>query len=437
MVEQVNVALLGLGTVGTGVWKMVSSNQDLIARRSGKFFDIKGILIRNLNKKRDLPGIQNLLTNRFEDLFKQPIDVVIEAMGGIEPAFTYVKESIQRGCHIVTANKELIARHGVELSQLAKQHGVQILFEASVGGGIPALGTLQHFLKVNRIRKVMGIVNGTTNYILTQMEEKKRSFVDVLSEAQDRGYAEADPSADVDGIDAVHKLAILIRIVFGINVAVEDIFVEGISDVTLSELELASALGYRMKLIAQAEQFGENGPVMASVRPTLLPIVHPLSKIHGVYNAIYIESDQVQDLTLIGQGAGEKPTASAVVEDLVNVYRLPPVYNIYPSKSLLSVGDSSIGENFILLKMSQVCSKKDQVSFIKLVEQFGQVKHWTSEVQGQSTVFALIVNGLEQNWEQSLKEKWKQKIDEMKVRPVMPYGNEVSEEQLPAAHASK
>lgn len=435
--EQVNVALLGLGTVGTGVWKMVSSNQDLIARRSGKFFDIKGILIRNLHKKRDLPGIQNLLTSRFDDLFKQRIDVVIEAMGGIEPTLTYVKEAIKRGCHIVTANKELVARHGVELSQLAKHHGVQILFEASVGGGIPALGTLQHFLKVNRIRKVMGIVNGTTNYILTQMEEEKRSFVNVLSEAQDKGYAEADPSADVEGLDAVHKLAILIRIVFGINVSVEDIFVQGISDVTLSELELAAALGYRMKLIAQAEQFGEDGPVMASVRPTLLPIAHPLSNIHGVYNAIYIESDQVQDLTLIGQGAGEKPTASAVVEDLVNLFRLPPVYDSCPSKSLLSANDASIGENFILLKMSHICSEKDQVSFIELMKQFGQVKNWVSEIQSQSTVFAITVDGLDQNWEEQLQKRWKQKISEIKIRPVLAYGDEVTAEPLTAAHASK
>lgn len=435
--EQVNVSLLGLGTVGTGVWKMISSNQDLIAKRTGKFFDIKSILIRNLHKKRNLPGVENLLTDRFEDLFEHRIDVVVEAMGGIEPALTYLKEAIKRGCHVVTANKELVAKHGVELSQLAKRHGVQILFEASVGGGIPALGTLQHFLKVNRIRKVMGIVNGTTNYILTQMEEEKRSFVDVLSEAQDKGYAEADPSADVDGWDAVHKLVILIRIVFGIHVSVEDIFVQGISDVTLSELELASSLGYRMKLIAQAEQFGEDGSVMASVRPTLLPVAHPLSNIHGVYNAIYVESDQVQDLTLIGQGAGEKPTASAVVEDMVNAFRLPPVYNICSSKSLLPANDLSIGENFVLLKMNHVCSDKDQANFIESMKQFGQVRHWVSEKYGQSTVFAFTVDALDQNWEERLQERWKRKINEIKIRPVLAYGNGIAEEQLTAAHASK
>ena len=435
--EQVHVALLGLGTVGKGVWKMLSSNRDFIAKRSGKWFDIKGILIRDLHKDRNLPGVENLLTNQFSDLFKQRIDVVIEAMGGVEPAFTYVKEAIKRGCHVITSNKALIARRGVELSQLAEKHGVQLFFEASVGGGIPALGTLQHFLKVNQIRKVMGIVNGTTNYILTKMEEEKRSFVDVLSEAQEKGYAEADPSADVDGLDAVHKLVILIRLVFRMNVSVEDIFVQGISDVTLSEIELASALGYRIKLIAQAEQFGENGSVTAFVRPTLLPIAHPLSNIQGVYNAVYVESDQVQDLTFVGQGAGEKPTASAVVEDLVNAYRLPPVYHTYPTKSLLSVDDSAMGENFILIKMNHLLSEKDQVSFIERFKRFGQVKDWVSEKQAQSTVLALIVKDLARDWKDQLQAQWKEKINEIKVRPVFTYGNEISEQQLAAAHASK
>lgn len=435
--EQVHVALLGLGTVGKGVWKMLSSNRDFIAERSGKVFEVKGILIRDLNKKRDLPGVEDLLTNRFSDLFKQRIDVVIEAMGGVDPALTYVQEAIKRGCHIITSNKELIARHGVELSELAKQHGVHLFFEASVGGGIPALGTLQHFLKVNKVRKVMGIVNGTTNYILTKMEEEKQSFVNVLREAQEKGYAEADPSADVEGLDAVHKLVILIRTVFCINVSVDDIFVQGISDVTLPEIELASALGYRIKLIAQAEQFGDHGPVTASVRPTLLPMAHPLSSIKGVYNAIYVESDQVQDLTFVGQGAGEKPTASAVVEDLVNAYHLPPVYHTYPSKSLLSVDDSSMGESFVLLKMSERLSEQDQVSFIELFKRFGQVKHWVSEKQGQSSVLALIAKDLDRDWKKQLQDRWKQKIEEIKVRPVFAYGSDVTEEQLAAAHASK
>lgn len=417
--KQVNVALLGLGTVGTGVWKMISSNRELIARKTGRIFNITGILIRNLQKNRDLPGIENLLTSRFDDLFTEQIDVVIEAMGGIEPALTYVKEAIARGCHIVTANKELVAKHGVELHQLAKQKGVQILFEASVGGGIPALGTLQHLLKANRIYEVMGIVNGTTNYILTEMEEGKRDFADVLREAQDKGYAEADPSADVEGLDAVHKLAILIRIVFGINVAVEDIFVQGITDVTLSELELAKALGYKVKLIAQAKQLGEEGHVAASVRPMLLPIAHPLSQIQGVYNAIYIESDQVQDITLIGQGAGEQPTASAVVEDVTNLYRMSPVYHIYPSKPLFPTEHTSSGEQFVTFTVDQHCTKEEQQ---EIISQLANVKDWISQEQNDQTAFALILNTNEKFTTKALPEKWKQQISQLKVRPVLAYG---------------
>lgn len=435
--EQVNVALLGLGTVGTGVWKMVSTNQDLIARRTGKFFDIKGILIRNLQKKRDLPGIENILTSRFDDLFAdQPIDVVIEAMGGVEPALTYVKEAITRGCHIVTANKELVARHGVSLHRLAKKHGVQILFEASVGGGIPALGTLQHFLKVNRIHQVLGIINGTTNYILTQMEQDKRDFADVLREAQEKGYAEADPAADVEGLDAVHKLAILIRIVFGIHVSVDDIFVQGITDVTLTELELAQSLGYTVKLISQAKQYGEEGPVAASVRPMLLPNQHPLSQIQGIYNSLYIEGDQVQDLTLIGQGAGEKPTASAVVEDLTNLYRMDAVYHDYPSKPLLPTEETTVGTQFVCFTAPSVTTQTAQQQLIKQVSESitGKVKNWVCQTKADVTTFALIVEADEQLDNKQLTVKTK--LTDIKVRPVLTYGVSQEEKELEVANCS-
>lgn len=411
--KQVNVALLGLGTVGTGVWKMISANQEYIAKRSGAFFDIKGILIRNGNKRRGLPGIEPLLTDQFETLFSDRIDVIIEAMGGIEPALSYVKEAIARGCHIVTANKELIARHGVELNQLAKEQGVQILFEASVGGGIPVLGTLQHFLKANRIHKVLGIVNGTTNFILTEMEVGKRGFADVLSEAQEKGYAEADPSADVDGWDAVHKLVILIRIVFGINVHVENIPVQGIRDVTLSEIELAHLLGYKIKLISQAEQV-DGQAVRASVQPMLLPQSHPLSSIQGVYNAVYVEGDQVQDVTLVGQGAGEQPTASAVVEDLTNIYRLPPQVDDIPTQSL-QVEDNQESEQFVALTLTEVLTETEQQEWIRTLErEHGcQVKKWVSQCEQQATAFGLIVD------------HWKRKpvaldqVKQIKVRSIL------------------
>lgn len=436
--EQVNVALLGLGTVGTGVWKMLSTQRDSIAKKTGKSFEVKGILIRNTQKERNLPGTETLLTDRFEDLFQQRIDVVIEAMGGTEPALTYIKEAITRGCHIVTANKELVARHGGELHRLAKKHDVQFLFEASVGGGIPALGTLQHFLKVNQIHQIMGIVNGTTNYILTKMEEEKRDFADVLQEAQAKGYAEANPSADVDGLDSVYKLAILIRVVFGMDVSVDDIYVEGITDVTLPELELAQSLGYRIKLISQAKQFGEEGPVTASVRPMLLPLSHPLSQIQDVYNAIYVESDQVQDVTLVGQGAGEKPTASAVVEDVTNIYRLPSLHHIYPTKPLLSAEELA-SEQFVQFTVHENIGREDQKEIIALFNRtIGKVKHWTYQSQNQTCLFALVVEKLHSSWEERLQQQWKRKIHEAKVRPVLAYGTSNEDQpSLEAAHCSK
>src|SRR5690606_18856970 len=322
-VDRIDVALLGLGTVGTGVYKMLQSNQDVIARRTGLLFEVKHILVRDPNKKRKVDGVQHLLTTRFEEIMATGVDVVMEAMGGVEPARTYIERAIRTRCHVVTANKELIAKHGAELEKLAREHGVQLLYEASVGGGIPVLGPLQHFLKANRIMRVSGILNGTTNFILTQMGEHQRPFEEVLAEAQRRGYAEADPTADVEGLDAAHKLAILSRLAFGAVVSVDEIARRGITDISPEELELAHRLGYKIKLLAKAEQFGEEGPVALQVGPTLVPLSHPLAGINGVYNAIHVEADTVQDVTLVGQGAGEQPTASAMVEDLCNLFRLP------------------------------------------------------------------------------------------------------------------
>jgi homoserine dehydrogenase len=414
--KQVNVALLGLGTVGTGVYKMIMTNQDVIARRTGRFFDIRGVLVRDRKKKRQIEGVEKLLTDQFAELFEQKIDVVIEAMGGLEPAFDYVKEAIERGCHVVTANKELIARHGVELEALAEKQGVQLLFEASVGGGIPVLGTLQHFLKANRVYRVMGIVNGTTNYILTQMEERGRSFADVLKEAQEKGYAEADPSADVEGWDATHKITILSRIVFGTFVQVDDVPRQGITDITLSELQLAKKLGYKVKLLAQAEQFGENGPISCSVEPTLVPLAHPLAGIHDVYNAVYVEGDHVQDLTLVGQGAGEQPTASAVVEDLTNVYQLPRVYAGAQKPSLFVSQQGTSGLTFVLLQSEQ------PVQEVRLRALFDQIEQTGAEVLQWSILdnqVAFLLNQHDDHWQTEVqKQGWK----DIKIRSVLQYG---------------
>ncbi|SHE71123.1 homoserine dehydrogenase [Seinonella peptonophila] len=421
--EQVHVALLGLGTVGTGVYKMISTNQDVIARQTGRYFEIQSILVRNLDKERNLKGIHHLLTDQFAHVLDKQVDVVVEAMGGVEPALTYVKQAIEHGCHVVTANKELVARHGVELEKLAAEKGVQLLYEASVGGGIPILGTLQHFLKVNRIHKVMGIVNGTTNFILTQMDEGGRDFDDVLAEAQQKGYAEADPTADVEGIDAAHKTAILSRIVFGVAVNVDEIPRRGISDVKRVELQLANMLGYKFKLLAQAEQFGENGPVSCSVMPTLVPHEHPLAGVSGVYNAITAEADQAQDITLVGQGAGEKPTASAVVEDVTNLYRLPLVHRPILQPSLFVPHRNETGLSFVLLHSPHQAKDHEVEQCIESLEK--SAAHVVDDVliyDKQGTYLGMLLNQHNDAWQSSVSERWRVE----QIRPVLAYGEVVS-----------
>lgn len=274
--NQIGVGLLGFGTVGSGVFHALRSQEDVIFRRTGTSLKVRTVLVQNHEKKR-IPDVRSILTTDFSDVLKTDIQVVVEAMGGVEPALTYVKQAMEMGLHIVTANKELVAKHGVELERTARRKGVQFLCEASVGGGIPVLGTLLHFLKSNRIYRISGILNGTTNYILSRMSDEGDSFEQVLEEARRQGYAEADPTADIDGFDAAYKLSILGRIAFEADVPVSNIRREGIRDVTALELNLARRLGYTIKLLAVGEQYGENGPITLGVEPTLLSITHPLA----------------------------------------------------------------------------------------------------------------------------------------------------------------
>jgi homoserine dehydrogenase len=402
-VEQVQVALLGLGTVGTGVFKMIQQNQDLIARRTGKFFNIRSILVKNLKKKRELQEANHLLTDDYNELLRQNVHVVIEAIGGVEPARTYLAQAIKKGCHVVTANKELIAKHGQELENLAEKHGVRLLYEASVGGGIPVIGTLEHFLKANRVYRICGILNGTTNYILSQMSEQGRAYVEVLREAQERGYAEADPSSDVEGRDAAYKLSILIRLAFDADVPVEQIRCRGITDVTSSELELADRLGYTVKLLAQAEQFGESGPIACSVYPTLIPKSHLLSRVNNVYNAIYLEGDKIQDLTLIGQGAGEKPTASAMVEDLCNIERWQAFRRIKKAEPWIIEGAAEAGTQFIYLSSAAFIEEQFWKQWVEQWRKRGiQLLGWALRRDAAETKIGFIAGGWNDEAEQDV-----------------------------------
>jgi len=316
--EKVNVGLLGLGTVGSGVAEVLNVNGAHIAERAGIPLVVKKALVRELKKPRMVSICPPLTTDPSDILDDPQIDVVVELLGGEEPALSYILAAMRAGKHVVTANKELLAKHGKELFTAAKENQVDLYFEASVGGGIPIIRPLKECLAGNRIEKVYGIVNGTTNYILTQMASGK-SYKDALRQAQKEGYAEADPYADVSGLDAARKIAILASIAFGARVTENDVTRIGIERLSPLDLEYASELGYKVKLLARAQEI--NGALEVRVHPALLPACHPLASVDGVLNAIVVRGDAVGEVMFHGFGAGRLPTASAVVGDLIEVAR--------------------------------------------------------------------------------------------------------------------
>ena len=315
----IKIGILGLGTVGCGVVRVLQQNALEIQTRTHCEFQIKGILDRDLLTEREVSG-DFLLTDQTEKILQDPeIDIIVEVMGGIEPARTFILEALQQGKHVVTANKDLIALHGHELLDAADKAGKELCFEASVGGGIPIIAALKESLAANRITDVIGIINGTTNYILTAMAEQGRDYAEVLAEAQKLGYAEANPSADVDGLDAARKLAILASIAFNSRVALKDVFVEGISKITREDLAYAAELGCTIKLLAIAKHQDEE--IEVRVHPAILPNTHPLASVNGVFNAIYVVGDAVGETMFYGRGAGSLPTGSAIVSDIMRIAR--------------------------------------------------------------------------------------------------------------------
>ena len=318
--EQVNIGLLGCGTIGSGVFHLVEKNAADLAEAAGRPIKVSRILVKDPGESRPFPADEKLMVTDPRDLVDDPdIDVFVEVMGGIEPARTMALEVLGRGKHLVTANKELIANHGSELMEAAAKAGSQVRFEASVGGGIPLIRPLEESLGGDNVKKIMGIVNGTTNYILTRMSEEGSTFATALSEAQDLGYAEADPSADVEGTDAASKLAILCSIAFKVGMTADQVYREGIKGVRPDDLENASELGYAVKLLAIADA-GDEG-ISARVHPTMIPLGHPLASISGNFNAVFVIGESVGELMFFGQGAGSLPTATAILGDVVNIVR--------------------------------------------------------------------------------------------------------------------
>ena len=315
----INVGILGWGTVGTGVSKILVNQNTLISKNNNIQLNLKKVVKRTLPAIRegiDLPS-DCLSTDPNEVVDNPEIDIVVELIGGVSDAYSLMKRAIQNGKHIVTANKALLAEQGSDLFQLAQKHRVSLNFEASTAGGIPIIKTLQESFTANQIQSLCGIVNGTCNYILTEMSEAGVEYTDVLSAAQEKGYAEADPTMDVEGIDAAQKLSLLIALAYGVNISVDQFYVEGITDVSQKEIQYARELGYAIKLLAIAKLTDDNR-VEARVHPTLLPERSLLANVGGPFNAVCVIGSAVGPTLFYGQGAGEMPTASAVVADIID-----------------------------------------------------------------------------------------------------------------------
>ena len=317
--KEIKAALLGAGTVGGGVYKLVERRAAEMPDKAGAELKITKVLVKNLQKKRE--GIPSeVLTDDWEGIIHDPeISIVIELMGGVEPARTYILQALEAGKNVVTANKDLLAEHGQELMEAAERNHCDLCFEAAVGGGIPIIRPLKECLAGNEITEVMGIVNGTTNYILTKMTQEGWDFDDALKEAQRLGFAEADPTADVEGLDAGRKMAILASIAFHSRVTFKDVDVKGITKITAKDIQYAKEFGYTLKLLGVARN--EEGKMEVGVSPMMIPSSHPLANVNDSFNAVFVHGDAVDDAMFQGRGAGEFPTASAVVGDLISVAR--------------------------------------------------------------------------------------------------------------------
>ena len=372
----VKIAVLGYGTVGSGVVEVINTNGAVINTRVGEELVIKYVL-----DLREFPGtpVENLITHDFEQIVSDDeVKIVVEVMGGIEPAYTFVKKSLLAGKSVVTSNKALVAKHGAELLSIAKENGINFLYEASVGGGIPIIRPLTSSLTGDVIEEITGILNGTTNYMMTKMYYENADYDAVLKEAQARGYAERDPSADVEGHDACRKIAILSSIISGKLVDFEDIYTEGISNITLSDIQYAKAMGMKIKLFASCKRVGDK--LSAMVAPHYVASSHPLYNIEDVFNAIFVKGNMLGDSMFYGSGAGKLPTASAVVGDIVeaakNLNR--SVMSTWTSEKLELVPRAELEKTFFVRVNGAAEELKDT-----LAEAFGDIQIVNADVDGE------------------------------------------------------
>ena len=370
----IKVAVMGYGTIGSGVVEVLDINKNSIAKRAGEEIGVKCIL-----DLRDFPGdpIQEKVVHDYKVIANDPeVQIVVETMGGVEPAYTFVKAMLTEGKHVTTSNKALVAAKGAELIALAKEKNVNFMFEASVGGGIPIIRPLNSCLTADEIEEITGIVNGTTNYMLTKMTEEGSEFDDVLKDAQAKGYAEKDPTADIEGYDACRKIAILTSLVCGQQVDFEDIHTEGITKITATDIRYAKTMGRAIKLLASSHKVGDG--YVAMVAPFLLPATHPLYNVNDVFNAIFVHGNVLGDAMFYGSGAGKLPTASAVVADIVDMAKhLDTNIAVEWSSKKLELVDYRNVENCYFVRTSADEKRIEEV--------FGEVSYVTAEgVSGET-----------------------------------------------------
>ena len=381
----VNIAVLGYGTVGSGVVEVINTNHEIINKRAGEEINIKYVL-----DLRDFPGdpVQQILTHDFNDILNDDeVKVVVEVMGGINPAYTFVKQCLAAGKSVATSNKELVASHGPELLAIAKENNVNFLFEASVGGGIPIIRPLVSSLTADVVEEITGILNGTTNYMLTKMSVEGSDYNEVLKDAQAKGYAEADPTADVEGFDACRKIAILTSLVCGKTVDFEEIHTEGISKITPTDIAYAKAMGRSIKLLATSRLV--NGSYYAMVAPFMLGGEHPLYNVNDVFNAIFVHGNMLGDAMFYGSGAGKLPTASAVAADIVDIVKhLNRNIMMTYSDEKLELLDYKKAENRYFVRTTEgeaaVREIFGDIAFIRIKEATGETAFVTEQMSEET-----------------------------------------------------
>ena len=385
----VKVAVLGYGTVGSGIVEVIKTNQDMVNKKAGDEIDVKYIL-----DLRDFPGdpYENLVVHDVEIILNDPeVLVIAEAMGGVEPAYTFTKRALSAGKSVCTSNKELVAKHGAELIELARANKCNYMFEASVGGGIPIIRPLNASLTPERVDGITGILNGTTNYILTKMEKEGSDFDTVLKEAQDKGYAERNPEADVEGYDACRKIAILSSLIYGKNVNFEHIYTEGITKITTNDFAYAKKAGYTIKLLAMSKEV--DGKYFAMVTPCMINDQNPLYFVNDVFNGILVHGNTLGNTMYYGAGAGKLPTASAVVSDIIDCVKHlgKTVFCFWDKEELtLSSMDDSVKRFFVRVK---------DADFAKAKEVFGDVEEIDARIAGEKGFFTQAMS------EKAFKEK--------------------------------